>query len=391
MEQKERIPQLDVFRALAIGAVLTIHATSRTLAETEGTGMFHLFLFINKISQFAVPSFIFLSGFVLFYNYIDRPLTRRTVTNFYGRRLMYIVVPYVVFSVFYYLIKLYAGNGWSTPLPQMAGKLFHYLWTGTAYTHLYYVIIIIQFYVLFPPLLALLKRSRTLAAWSPLLGLALQWGFIVLNKYMTINGHWQISKGSIALSYFAYFLLGAGIAVHYSKLKAWLIPHLAGWKSGKGAFWAGLWVIWAAAGITYVELWHAYYMKQPWVSNSLWYEALGIFHALLTCIVLLQLSFMLYGQGKGRMVWALSHIGVCSFGIYLVHPAVLYVYRMLPFSGGPPAYIAQIAGGWLAALLISWFVTGAVMRLLPGISWIFFGSSPKKPAQAAVVDGRGQR
>lgn len=86
MRQKERIPQLDIFRAIAIFAVLAIHATSRTLAETLGTNMFHPFLFINKFSQFAVPSFIFLSGFVLFYNYIDRPLGGKTLGKFYTRR-----------------------------------------------------------------------------------------------------------------------------------------------------------------------------------------------------------------------------------------------------------------------------------------------------------------
>lgn len=115
MRQKERIPQLDIFRAIAIFAVLAIHATSRTLAETLGTNMFHPFLFINKFSQFAVPSFIFLSGFVLFYNYIDRPLGGKTLGKFYTRRLLYIIVPYVVFSLLYFALKMNAGNTWGLP------------------------------------------------------------------------------------------------------------------------------------------------------------------------------------------------------------------------------------------------------------------------------------
>lgn len=175
MAQKERIPQLDVFRAIAIIAVIAIHATSRTLAETLDTSLFHPFLFINKFSQFAVPSFVFLSGFVLFYNYIDRPLGGKTLAKFYSRRLIYIIVPYLVFSVLYFILKMTAGHTWGMPLNEQAAKFGKYLWTGTAYTHLYYIIIIIQFYVLFPLMLWCLQKVRRLAAWAPLIGLALQW------------------------------------------------------------------------------------------------------------------------------------------------------------------------------------------------------------------------
>lgn len=224
MGHKERIPQLDIFRAIAIFAVLAIHATSRTLSETMGTGMFHPFLFINKFSQFAVPSFVFLSGFVLFYNYIDRPLSGKTLGKFYSRRLIYIIVPYFIFSLLYFCLKMTAGHTWNMPLDDMAAKLWKYLWTGTAYTHLYYIIIIIQFYVLFPLMLWCLQKVRRLAAWAPVIGLALQWGFVLLNKYMVNNGYWQLSKGSLAITYFSYFLLGAAVAVYYGSLKKWLIP-----------------------------------------------------------------------------------------------------------------------------------------------------------------------
>lgn len=195
MAQKERIPQLDIFRAIAIFAVIAIHATSRTLAETLGTSMFPPFLFINKFSQFAVPSFIFLSGFVLFYNYIDRPLGGKVLAKFYSRRLIYIIVPYLVFTVLYFGLKMTAGHTWGMPLQEMGGKFFKYLWTGTAYTHLYYIIIIIQFYLLFPLILWCLQKVRHLAAWAPVIGLALQWGFVLLNKYMVNHGYWQLSKG----------------------------------------------------------------------------------------------------------------------------------------------------------------------------------------------------
>lgn len=383
MGQKERIPQLDIFRAVAIFAVIAIHATSRTLAETLDTSMFHPFLFINKFSQFAVPSFVFLSGFVLFYNYIDRPLSGKTLGKFYSRRLIYIILPYVVFSLMYFILKMTAGHTWSMPLDEMARKLGKYLLTGTAYTHLYYIIIIIQFYILFPLMLWCLQKVRRLAAWAPIIGLLLQWGFVLLNKYMTNHGYWQLSKGSLAITYFSYFLLGAAIAVYYSPLKNWLILSREGWRSGKGPGWIVLWVLWAAAGIIHVELWFNNYTKKT-VINSLWYEGFSNLHALLSCIVLLQLSFLLYGTGKLLLSRMLISIGACSFGIYLLHPALLFLYRKLPFHGGSLAYTAAIAGGWLVALLGSWLAVALIFRYVKP-AWIVFGSGPRMPKKKAAL------
>jgi peptidoglycan/LPS O-acetylase OafA/YrhL len=379
MSQKERIPQLDIFRAIAIFAVLAIHATSRTLAETTGTSMFHPFLFINKFSQFAVPSFVFLSGFVLFYNYIDRPLGGRMLGKFYSRRLIYIIVPYVVFSVLYFMLKMNAGNTWGMPLDEMARKMGKYLLTGTAYTHLYYIIIIIQFYVLFPLFLWCLQKARRLAAWAPVIGLALQWGFVLLNKYMTNHGYWQLSKGSLAITYLSYFLLGAAVAVYYGPLKKWLIPSREGWRSGKGASWVLLWLLWAAAGIVHVELWFNNYIHKT-VINSLWYEGFSNLHALLSCLVLMQLSFLLYGAGRSLLTRLLVSAGACSFGIYLLHPALLFYYRKLPFHGGSLAYTAAIFGGFLVALLVSWLVVAVVFHNFK-LGWVLFGSAPQKPKQ----------
>ncbi|AIQ61929.1 hypothetical protein PSTEL_01115 [Paenibacillus stellifer] len=376
MGQKERIPQLDIFRAISIFAVLAIHATSRTLAETLNTPLFHPFLFINKFSQFAVPSFVFLSGFVLFYNYIDRPLTGRMMGTFYRRRLTYIIVPYVVFSVLYFVMKVTAGSQWGLPPVELASKLGKYLITGTAYTHLYYVIIIIQFYILFPLLLWCLQASRRLAAVAPLIGLALQWAFIVLNKYMVNHGYWHVSKGSLAITYFSYFLLGASIGVFYPKLKSWLKITESKPTPSRLAGWIGLWVLWIAAGIAHVELWYNNYTHKT-VINTFWFEGAANAHALLSCLVLFQLSFLLYGAGQRLGTRLLLSAGACSFGIYLIHPAVLFFYRKIGFHGGYAAYTLAIAGGWLAALAVSWIIVGLAFRYL-GLSWVLFGTAPKR-------------
>jgi peptidoglycan/LPS O-acetylase OafA/YrhL len=129
-----------------------------------------------------------------------------------------------------------------------------------------------------------------------------------------------------------------------------------------------------------VELWFNNYTKKT-VINSLWYEGFSNLHALLSCLVLFQLSFLLYGAGRSLLARLLISAGACSFGIYLLHPALLFFYRKLPLHGGSLAYTAAIAGGWLVAFAGSWLVVALVFRYVKP-AWVLFGSGPQKVKRA---------
>ena len=72
---KERIPELDLLRGFAILGVLMVHATSVAATKIPNSIMKNVYVFLNTFSTFCVPAFIFLTGFVLFYNYYERPVT----------------------------------------------------------------------------------------------------------------------------------------------------------------------------------------------------------------------------------------------------------------------------------------------------------------------------
>ncbi|MEX1031613.1 MAG: acyltransferase family protein [Paenibacillaceae bacterium] len=152
--KKEQIREIYIFRAIAILAVIMIHATSESIGKINKESLYYpLYNGLNIFSSFAVPTFIFLSGLVMFYSYYDRDLTRATLLAFYKKRLLYIVLPYVVISTIYFAMKLTlnAHMTFGTGLKQYVYQLL----TGGAYTHLYFVFLIIQFYLLFPLLLLL--------------------------------------------------------------------------------------------------------------------------------------------------------------------------------------------------------------------------------------------
>jgi len=107
---------------------------------------------------------------------------------------------------------------------------------------------------------------------------------------------------------------------------------------------------------------------------------------MITPLVLIQIAFLIGGKmNTSFWVGRLRHLGIVSFGVYLVHPLILLVYRQFPPNGGSTLiHHAWYAGGFLLALLISWVVVTALSRLT-GWSWLLFGSVPNQ-LQAAYSD-----
>jgi probable poly-beta-1,6-N-acetyl-D-glucosamine export protein len=296
--KQERLPQLDIFRALAILGVLHVHSSSFAAGEQALHSPYYYWLnWINIFFKFGTPSFIFLSSFVLFYNYYGRPVTRSLIINFYRRRLKYILLPYLLASMGYYALTLYVNGRLTQNLGDNLLSFSRALFSGSAYAHLYFVFISIQFYLLFPVLLKLLQSSRFLVKWAVPLGFVLQWGFIFWNKYELHI----VEKGSLAISYLAYYMMGAYIAIHFEKVKLWLLKP---WRElpAKQKGWTALLVsLWLIAAFIHVQLWYVARHFGVW-TDSLWYELLWNVHTILSALVLLYATFLIYRKAPRVML-----------------------------------------------------------------------------------------
>ncbi|WMT41133.1 acyltransferase [Paenibacillus sp. D2_2] len=376
--KKERLPQLDLFRAMAIFCVIQVHSSSFATVQAVNSSIFYFYNWMNIFFKIGTPCFIFLSSFVLFYNYYDRPVNKELIGHFYKKRLTYIILPYILVSCCYFILvhwdnRQLFSNSKMYELQQLGMKLI----TGTSYTHLYFVFISIQFYILFPLVLWLFqsfRKSKILLASIIPLGLALQWGFYFWNKF---DLHIP-NKGSYAPSYMAYYFMGAAIAIYFGHIKGWL---KSDWKdmSGKQKMWTGLlWASWLAVAFTHVQIWFSY--RQHWSSpNSTWFEMLWNVHTLLSALVLMRASFLIQRRGSAFWNKALTRLGELSFAVYLFHPVVLFFYRKLrdhySIPGASAMYFLYIIGGSACALAISWLFTQFCFRRLPFAS-VFLGSVP---------------
>lgn len=372
MARKELIHELNILRGISILAVLMVHATSAAMASMKDSSLYGGYVFLNTFSLFCVPSFIFLTGFVLFYNYYDKPLTWDTVKQFFGKRLMAIVIPYFVISVGYFSLKygLYYSD---LDASELLRKLGNYLLYGKAYAHLYYVIIIIQFYVLFPLLLLLFQRSSWLRRLAIPLGFAVQWAFYLLNRAMLEVP----SKGSVSFTYFSPFLIGAFFGMYYPHLKRWLAFGADFRFKGKAAGVWGLMAVWLACAAGYIAMWYETRTGAEKLA-SYWYEIGYNLFTVLTTVVLLKLAYWIWSKGAPFVKNSLTDLSSLSFGIYLVHPAFLYVYRLFPphTEAGWPKHL-WMAGGYAVALVGSLILLLAAYRITK-YAWIAFGKVPDK-------------
>jgi peptidoglycan/LPS O-acetylase OafA/YrhL len=318
MERKAKLTEIDIVRGVAILGVLMVHATSFATIQMLQSSLYGVYNFFNIFFKIGTTSFIFLSSFVLFYNYYPMPLTLTRFKKFYRNRLLYILVPYIIFSMFYFVVN-WIGSGKSMNLSEMLPILWDKLMRGQAYTHLYFVFISIQLYVIFPVFLYLMKRFKWLAASAIIVGLVLQWAFLLLNRE-----YWQVlNRGSWSLTYFGQYFLGAWLGIYFDRIQSWIVVIKGTVTGSRIALWVLMWAAWLLSGIAYVTIFYRARVYHSIFHNAL-YDALWDVYTMLTPVLLIQVAYLISHKINSSLwVDRLRHLGIVSCGVYLIHPIVL--------------------------------------------------------------------
>ncbi len=147
-----RDPLLDYIRGVLILAVMVAHFGSGVFEH--GQVKWPLFavyvgIVMNEIGHFAAPGFFLLSG------YINAKLYKPNLNigKYFRRRFRSIGIPYIAVSLSY--------AAWRIVHDQFSLKVFlHSFFLFGVDAQLYFVPVIVQFYLLFPLLAALLKSTE---------------------------------------------------------------------------------------------------------------------------------------------------------------------------------------------------------------------------------------
>jgi peptidoglycan/LPS O-acetylase OafA/YrhL len=345
---KTKLLELDIVRAIAILAVLTIHGTSEATVDLQSGSLAQsLYLAVNKLSNFAVPVFIFLSGVVLFYRYSGDWSARQALV-FYRKRIQQIVIPYLIWSLFYYLY-----NQW---LYDRANLHFHWNefldllpWADASY-HLYFIIIIVQFYLLFPLLMSLCASFGWFRRWFWLLGILVQAVFVAIHHWGSPIEHFS----SLCVDYFSLFTLGGFIGLYYEDFIAWINRRY-------------FFVLPAAVlcGVIFMMCFQLEERELLHVS-TLWYHLLFTLYAMLAGMCFIWIGRWLLRHAP-KVSKAFLALGAASFGIYLVHPAVLSYWHIRYLPEQIYSYHVYTLAGFLLVLFVPWLLVYIYGKLAPAV------------------------
>jgi peptidoglycan/LPS O-acetylase OafA/YrhL len=210
-----RLDQVDAMRPIKQAGVISTHSILyfAPAAASVGSGAALLLLHVSR------EGFFFISACMLTYAYAD--LRRAGLRHFYGRRFLAVVIPYLCWTVIYYLYLLPTSHYASLPAALKGLAAMAY----TGYYQLYFLLVIMQFYLVFPLVLMLLRRTKghhgRLVAVAALAQVT-----IVISMNTQILPSLMLRYGQQdALSYLLYLIGGGVVAFHLTEVHAWVCRH----------------------------------------------------------------------------------------------------------------------------------------------------------------------
>jgi len=354
--KRERVCAVEAIRGISMMGVIGIHIGAEYLANPSPN--LHLVALFDIGTRFSVPIFFFISAFGLFYGQsLSAVFSYR---DFLARRGRTVVIPYLIWSLFYIVHDAwYYGTGFP-PLLSLPGILFF----GNAKYQLYFMVILIWFYLLMP-LWRFLLRHMTL----PLLAgiLVLQIAFDDWSSFNTAFNLYVygLPEGTLlrallfyrlnywVMHYVFIFLLGGYIALHFDTFRTLMARH------ARRLYALGIISLTALLAWYYKLILTDGYTPLEAIYTAHQLSPLGILYTIGASLALF--AFFTRLGTKNLPGRAFQFLGKHSYFIYLAHPiAITYLLLMIHAHGH--VLTAPIALGLYAATLLLTLLGAVIAR-----------------------------
>src|SRR6266568_1639494 len=323
-----RLAQIDVLRLLICASVVATHVVGNANPITAVAPNA-----VVNLLHYTRQAFFFISALVLVHAYRGRPGNLR-------RRVSVLGVPYLVWSTIYAVLGLFLAYSWWSarrlPWTWLVGLI-----QGTDGYHMYFLLVSVEFAVVFPLFLKLLQATRGHHGLLLVISGLIEVGLMAVYHYVYLpDGWWRAVAGESSLTAFFFAEVAGGEAPEYA---------------GRSL--------------------------QP-LTVPLSIAAIGAFY-------LLSVRIAAIGQPLARRM--IDFGTYLSFGIYLSHPlllaGLLYLERILPASVTRHAVTVT-----LVMLVLDFALAVFLAALLSRTRWSkALVGRPRRRAGAAADASRSHR
>jgi probable poly-beta-1,6-N-acetyl-D-glucosamine export protein len=356
---KEKIESIFLLRLFAMAMVVLVHVTGTyaSILPVDGDA-FAKYHFINRIIRIEAGIFIMITAMVFFYKYIDQKMDWDELKSFYKKRAVYIVVPYLVWAIFYEAFSVYTGAV-SFNVSEIGMRILQ----GKSFYQLHFIFLIVQFYLFFPAILFAVKKISFFRKYLWLFGIGIQISYYFLNR------EFQLIPFTFFFSSMGPYLLGAWIGMNFKEQKQRIYNKTT-------IAWAFIALI---AGVAAVRLYYHLYTVSSFYLPGWTYLILNLVYMMAGSYVMFRLMEIIARKWQPVLPYV-KNVAVYSFGFYLLHPIVLKaVAQLIPTPNNYWFHIG-ISLRFGLTLFFCYIIIWLTHRYLPFAS-LLFGKLPNgKPA-----------
>lgn len=347
MSKANRLAGIDLCRGLAAFAVILVHSGD----ETWGLDISEAAISFRHLFYYAVP--FFLAAF-FFFSIQKRPLKINGL--FWRKKLQRIVIPYLLWSLFYVIVKslMFILTNDTAQIKQLLADPVAIIFLGAASYHLYFIPLLLAGC----SLLYLVNHLNQQQNSSYLL-VILSVASIILYQ-LILSSKNDFDLGSYTAFPFLLDLLPANSIIY--QLGRIILVNFA-------------WMIRCLPYLFIALLTHELLRspKQKWLYEKETIVAIFILFLLINIAggsylpgavkeIIIAYSFLLFGIAISQYIpdhSLISNVGLCSFGIYLIHPIVKSILEIILTKLVPQISQAVSINSILIysifSFLISWF------------------------------------
>lgn len=295
---KRKITEMFVFEFFLCMFVILIHLLSEGVdAFPKWSFLSVLFSSLTRITTFAVPGFIFTSAVKLFYKYGD--VKRFPYFRFLFGRIKNIILPYILAVVVYYAVFVWVMDVYEFSWEQ----LLSFLLGGNISAQFYFIILIIQFYLLMPLWVAFSRMNKK----GFIIGFSIV-AFIITILFRSYFPY-EASIHKIFPAYLVFWISGMFVGLNYEKFETVI-------SQNKLVIYIG-WLILAVTHcvLSYMEFGGliAYELSPVIVVSFCFFSIFGFYS------YARELTISLEKRGKGLLI----SISQASYDIYLIHCLII--------------------------------------------------------------------